>query len=147
MINNLSLFIVTFFYIGKIKYAPGTFSSLATLIIWILLIPTDYFIRILIIFFLIIIGFVFTRISLSNFKETDPQSIVIDEVVGMMIGLFLLPKNIPIYIMAFILFRFFDIIKPSIIDRSQNFKFGIGIMADDIISGILTLLIIKGLYI
>jgi phosphatidylglycerophosphatase A len=92
-------------------------------------------------------GFYFCFQFTKNNLEKDPSYIVIDEVVGMMIGLFLLPKNIPIYIMAFILFRFFDIIKPSIIDRSQNFKFGIGIMADDIISGILTLLIIKGLYI
>ncbi|SVC83287.1 uncharacterized protein METZ01_LOCUS336141, partial [marine metagenome] len=63
MINNLSLLIITFFYIGKIRYAPGTFSSLATLLIWILFIPEDYFIRISIIFLLTIIGFIFIKLS------------------------------------------------------------------------------------
>ena len=53
MINSLSLLISTFLYIGKIKYAPGTFASLLTLFIWILFIPEDYFIRMLITFFLL----------------------------------------------------------------------------------------------
>ena len=135
-----------YFYLGDIKYAPGTIASLIILIIW-YFIPNSIIIQLSILCFHLLFGFYFCFQFTKNNLEKDPSYIVIDEVVGMMIGLFLLPKNIPIYIMAFILFRFFDIIKPSIIDRSQNFKFGIGIMADDIISGILTLLIIKGLYI
>ena len=135
-----------YFYLGDIKYAPGTIASLIILIIW-YFIPNSIIIQLSILCFHLLFGFYFCFQFTKNNLEKDPSYIVIDEVVGMMIGLFLLPKNIPIYIIAFILFRFFDIIKPSIIDRSQNFKFGIGIMADDIISGILTLLIIKGLYI
>ena len=83
-------------------------------------------------------------------NEKDAKIFVWDEFVGMWVATFPLvafESFWPWIIVSFILFRFFDIIKPSIIDRSQNFKFGIGIMADDIISGILTLLIIKGLYI
>ena len=137
---------IKYFYLGDIKYAPGTITSLIILIIW-YFIPNSIVIQLSILCFHLLFGFYFCFRFTKNNLEKDPSYIVIDEVVGMMIGLFLLPKNIPIYIMAFILFRFFDIIKPSIIDRSQNFKFGIGIMADDIISGILTLLIIKGLYI
>ena len=137
---------IKYFYLGDIKYAPGTITSLIILIIW-YFIPNSIIIQLSILCFHLLFGFYFCFQFTKNNLEKDPSYIVIDEVVGMMICLFLLPKNIPIYIMAFILFRFFDIIKPSIIDRSQNFKFGIGIMADDIISGILTLLIIKGLYI
>ena len=137
---------IKYFYLGDIKYAPGTITSLIILVIW-YFIPNSIIIQLSILCFHLLFGFYFCFQFTKNNLEKDPSYIVIDEVVGMMIGLFLLPKNIPIYIMAFILFRFFDIIKPSIIDRSQNFKFGIGIMADDIISGILTLLIIKGLYI
>ena len=137
---------IKYFYLGDIKYAPGTIASLITLIIW-YFIPNSIIIQLSILCFHLLFGFYFCFQFTKNNLEKDPSYIVIDEVVGMMICLFLLPKNIPIYIMAFILFRFFDIIKPSIIDRSQNFKFGIGIMADDIISGILTLLIIRGLYI
>ena len=137
MINNLSLFIITFFYIGKIKYAPGTFSSLATLIIWILLIPSDYFIRISIILLLSIIGFIFIKLSLPNFQEEDPQSIVIDEVIGMSIALIFI-NDLLIMIVAFLLFRMLDILKPSIIFYSQHFPGAYGILLDDILAGAIT---------
>ena len=137
MINNLSLLIITFFYIGKIRYAPGTFSSLATLLIWILFIPTDYFIRISITFLLTIIGFIFIKFSLPNFKEDDPQSIVIDEVVGMSIALIFI-NDLLIMIIAFLLFRMLDILKPSIIYYSQHFPGAYGILLDDILAGIIT---------
>ena len=101
MINSLSLLISTFLYIGKIKYAPGTFASLVTLFIWILFIPADYFIRILIIFFLIIIGFISIRFSLPNFRDKDPQIIVIDEVAGMSIALLFI-NDISIMVISFL---------------------------------------------
>ena len=142
MINNLSLFVVTFFYIGKIKHAPGTFSSLATLIIWILLIPTDYSIRIFIILCLTILGFIFIKISLSNFKEQDPQSIVIDEVIGMSIALMFINNNLFIMMVAFLLFRTFDILKPSIIYYSQHFPGAYGILLDDILAGAITAILL-----
>ena len=137
MINNLSLLIITFFYIGKIKHAPGTFSSLATLLIWILFIPADYFIRISITFLLTIIGFIFIKLSLPNFQEEDPQSIVIDEVVGMSVALIFI-NDLSIMIIAFLLFRMFDILKPSIIYYSQHFPGAYGILLDDILAGTIT---------
>ena len=137
MINNLSLLITTFFYIGKIRYAPGTFSSLATLLIWIFFIPADYFIRISITFLLTIIGFIFIKFSLPNFKEDDPQSIVIDEVVGMSIALIFI-NDLLIMIIAFLLFRMLDILKPSIIYYSQHFPGAYGILLDDILAGAIT---------
>ena len=136
---------IKYFYLGDVKYAPGTITSLVILIIW-YFIPNLMIVQLPILCFHLLFGFYFCFRFTKNNLDKDPSYIVIDEVVGMMISLFLLPKEIPVYIIAFILFRFFDIIKPSIIDRSQEFKFGVGIMADDIISGILTLLIIKGLY-
>ena len=142
MINNLSLLITTFFYIGKIRYAPGTFSSLATLIIWILLIPSDYFIRILMVFLLIIIGFIFIKISLPNFQEKDPQIIVIDEVIGMSIALMFINNNLLIMMIAFLLFRILDILKPSIIYYSQDFPGAYGILLDDILAGLITAMLL-----
>ena len=137
MINNLSLLIITFFYIGKIRHAPGTFSSLATLLIWILFIPEDYFIRISITFLLTIIGFIFIKLSLPNFQEEDPQSIVIDEVVGMSVALIFI-NDLSMMIIAFLLFRMLDILKPSIIYYSQHFPGAYGILLDDILAGTIT---------
>ena len=141
MINNLSLLIITFFYIGKIRHAPGTFSSLATLLIWILFIPEDYFIRISITFLLTIIGFIFIKLSLPNFQEEDPQSIVIDEVVGMSVALIFI-NDLSIMIIAFLLFRMFDILKPSIIYYSQHFPGAYGILLDDILAGAITAMLL-----
>ena len=137
MINNLSLLIITFFYIGKIRYAPGTFSSLATLLIWILFIPADYFIRISITFLLTIIGFIFIKLSLPNFQENDPPSIVINEVIGMSVALIFI-NDLSIMIIAFLLFRMLDILKPSIIYYSQHFPGAYGILLDDILAGAIT---------
>ena len=137
MINNLSLLIITFFYIGMIRHAPGTFSSLVTLLIWILFIPGDYFIRISITFLLTIIGFIFIKLSLSNFKENDPQSIVIDEVIGMSVALIFI-NDLSIMIIAFLLFRMLDILKPSIIYYSQHLPGAYGILLDDILAGAIT---------
>ncbi len=141
MINSLSLLISTFLYIGKIKYAPGTFASLATLFIWILFIPEDYFIRILITFFLIIIGFISIELSLSNFREKDPQSIVIDEVAGMSIAL-LFVSDILIMLISFLIFRVLDILKPSIIYYSQYFPRAWGILFDDVLAGAITAILL-----
>ena len=137
MINNLSLLIITFFYIGMIRHAPGTFSSLVTLLIWILFIPGDYFIRISITFLLTIIGFIFIKLSLPNFQENDPQSIVIDEVIGMSVALIFI-NDLSIMIIAFLLFRMLDILKPSIIYYSQHLPGAYGILLDDILAGAIT---------
>ena len=96
--------------------------------------------------FHVILGFYFCYTFTSHSDEKDPSYIVIDEVVGMMIALFLLPKIISAYILSFLLFRFLDILKPSIINRSQAFSYGSGIMLDDIIAGLITALVIQGIY-
>jgi len=136
---------LTLFYIGDIKYAPGTFASFVVLCVW-FFIPNIFFLQIQIILFVSFFGFLLSYLYMRNMPIKDPQYIVIDEAVGMMISLFLIPKTIFIYMLAFFLFRFFDILKPSIIDRIQKFENGIGIMADDILAGILTVLIINGIF-
>ena len=141
-IDNIFL---RYFYLGNSKYAPGSVSSFVILFIW-FFIPNNIILQLSIIFFHIILGFYLCyRFNQKMDLEEDPNYIVIDEVTGMMLSLFLLPKIFSIYCLAFILFRFFDIVKPSIIDRSQECKYGIGIMMDDIIAGLFTLLIVRSL--
>lgn len=66
----------------------------------------------------------------------DPAEVTIDEVVGMWVSLFLLPKRIFIIIAAFFAFRFFDIIKPFPARKFDNMTGGFGIMMDDVVAGI-----------
>ena len=75
-------------------------------------------------------------------NKKDPSEIVIDEVSGMWIALFLIPQNWLLFLIGFMLFRFFDIEKPFIINKVQYYPGGIGIMADDILAGIFTCIIL-----
>jgi Phosphatidylglycerophosphatase A and related proteins len=69
----------------------------------------------------------------------DPSQCTIDEVVGMWISLFLLPKNIIISGIAFFVWRAFDIFKPFPAKRMEKIKGGAGIMLDDVVSALYTL--------
>jgi len=138
---NCPLLCSTFFYVGKFKYAPGTMASLLTLIIWAVIGPEDLLLRSVIMLLLILIGFISTKTSLQFFKEKDPQAIVIDEVIGMSIPLLLITDIVGM-LLAFILFRILDILKPSIIYYSQNYKDEYGILLDDIIAGFCVLLLL-----
>ena len=141
---TLERLITTFIYIGKIPFAPGTCGSLVAAIIW-FFIPINYLIQLLIIVILFFIGLYASKVVAFNLKNSDPSEIVIDEVIGMWIALFMIPHNIKLFIIAFLIFRFFDIIKPSFIFHIQKFSRGWGIMLDDIIAGLFTLLIIIGI--
>ena len=139
--NNIIYLILSFFYIGKIKIAPGTIASIVLASLW-YFIPNIILLQSITIIILTTAGLITCwKYSLQN-KQKAPAFIVVDEVVGMSIALFMIPKNILYYFIAIALFRAFDILKPSIIFHSQYVKNGLGIMLDDIISGILSSLIL-----
>jgi len=74
----------------------------------------------------------------------DPGVIVIDEVAGMLLSVMGLPRTIPVLITAFLLFRLFDIWKPFPARESQALTGGMGVMVDDLIAGLYTLVLIMG---
>jgi len=153
MIKKLNLFFLTFFMIGKIKYAPGTFASLATCLLFLTLINiiniTFFFLITLIIFFY---SFVAINNSFDVFDSEDPQEIVIDEVVGQMMPLLAIPIYETLYplptiyycVSAFVFFRLFDIWKPYPINYVDNkVKGASGILFDDIFAGFYSIIIIS----
>ena len=131
----LHRFFATGFYSGFSPIVPGTAGSLVGLLIY--LIPGVENIFVLgplsILFFFIGI---FTSARLEKQLGEDPSIVVIDEIVGMWISLFFLPKIPAIYIGAFVLFRVFDIVKPSPARQVEQYKGGWGIMLDDVFAGI-----------
>jgi len=141
---NMWQFAATFFYLGKLPFAPGSWGSLGALIVWIYL-PSSYLLQMIMIIILFSIGVISSKKMAAAMNVHDPSEIVIDEAVGMWIALFMLPHSIAIYSMAFILFRIFDIFKPSFIYRVQNLPGGWGIMMDDVLAGIIAWLICQGL--
>lgn len=148
VLTNPLYFVATLGGIGLIKFAPGTFGSIFA---WFLFI---YYSHILNMIFMTICAFfiaIFVCEQVSkDLEQKDDKSIVIDELVGMWIAL--LPavyfadtqfERTTIAILALILFRAFDILKPFPISYfDQRFKNGFGIVIDDVIAGIITILIL-----
>jgi len=139
MKNKIQEIFLTFFYIGYSPYFPGTVASFFASIVWFFL-PNSKM-KFLLLLLVILFAFVACYFYDKHNERKDPSFIVIDEVVGMWIGLFYLPNDFILYSIAFFLFRFFDILKPSFIHHSQNIPNGIGIILDDLLSGIFTFLI------
>ena len=150
MIKKFNLFFLTFFMIGKIKYAPGTIASLITCFLFLLLINIF---NIICYTFITLIIFCYSFVAINNsfdeFKSEDPQEIVIDEVVGQMLPLLAIPIYETLYplpkiyycIAAFLLFRLFDIWKPYPISYvDNNIKGSLGIMLDDILASIYSII-------
>ena len=124
--------------LGLIPLAPGTFGALGGLATGYLIKqytnqPNVYLIILIILFTLI--G-VYSSNKIIPEWGKDPSRVVIDEVVGMWISMLLIPNNIIIMLVAFVLFRLFDIYKPFFIRKFEAFPRGWGIMLDDVAAGI-----------
>ena len=143
---KFSEIICTVLYLGKLPLAPGTFGSLAALICWFFIKPSLSDPLFLLInggiFFL---GIACSEIIVNTDKVKDPQFIVIDEWVGMWIGLYLVEYSIFWGLAAFFWFRIFDIFKPGPIGEMDKMDGGIGVMMDDVVAGILTCILMQSL--
>ena len=156
MINKLNSIFVTFFGIGKIKKIPGTFASLATTLLLFFLFhilnvsPNIILFAVIIIF---LISLYAVNIFIKDLSNKDPKEVVIDEVIGQSIPLYLyeVSHNVPkdfddalkFYLIIFILFRFFDIAKPFPVNYfDKNFKNSFGVIMDDVVAALYVVLIL-----
>tara|TARA_B110000211_G_scaffold231648_1_gene293594 strand:+ start:751 stop:1236 length:486 start_codon:yes stop_codon:yes gene_type:complete len=153
MIKKSSILILTMFGLGNSKYAPGTAASFVTCLIYI------FFFNFQIDIVFLILGVslisIYSVYSIDKFKnsfsETDAKEIVVDEFIGQSIPVltiysFLEKSDIGIFILytfiSFILFRIFDILKPYPINKiDQNIKNGLGVILDDVVAGIYSIII------
>ncbi len=154
MIKKLNILMLTMLGVGHSKYAPGTVASFITCLIYILFFNLKINIIFLILAVsLIIIYSVYSIDKYANsFSETDAKEIVIDEFIGQSIPVltiysFLEKNNLDGFILytftSFILFRIFDIYKPYPINKiDQNIKNGFGVILDDIVAGIYSIVIL-----
>ena len=144
--------IVTFFGVGYTPIAPGTAGALVGGILFYLLglalinYGLDFY-TIQIILILIIIAVILISVrsigKLENTWEHDAQQIVIDEVVGVWIAMLFIPINWFYFLIAFILFRFFDIVKPLFIKKIDKLNSSWSIMLDDVVAGIYANLVLQ----
>ena len=142
--RNFAKYFATLFGIGFISIAPGTFGSLFAIFIWYIFIDLfSIFYFILLFLCILSFSFYFTDIYLSNYKIKDPSEVIVDEFLGQSIPLFFIVNfNIYEVLIAFVTFRFFDIYKIYPINKIEDLKGSYGVILDDIIAGIYSLIIL-----
>jgi len=140
-LKKIKKFIGTGFYSGYAPVAPGTFGSLVALLIYLIPGFENLFIIIPAILVSIIIG-----IPVGNYFEKlygkDPGIFTLDEFIGTWITFLFVPKEWVIILLGFVLWRILDITKPFPAKKAEEFNGGVGIILDDIVSGVYSLIII-----
>ena len=142
--------IVTFFYIGHAKIAPGSIASLVTtLIFYFFAKHLISYLFIIIILITSILAFFAVSIYTYELSEKDRSEIVIDEVIGQSIALLPLllfeqtnPPQLFMCVISLLFFRFFDIIKPYPINKFDRMNNTFGVIFDDILAGIFSALLL-----
>jgi len=130
--RRLAVFLATCGYIGYAPVAPGTFGSAAGLAIFVLVRSSgSMVVELATIGVLFAIGVWSGTEAEHHFGGVDPGPIVLDEVVGMLITLALLPVTVTGAIVGFLIFRALDVVKPWPAGRFERLPGGLGVMSDD----------------
>ena len=140
MLKKINHLLASGFYSGHLPAAPGTWGSL----LMVLLLFFFPFLNDIYLISALSIG----GIAVANFEERqtgikDDSKIVIDEMAGQLLTFYTLKISIPVLVGGFILFRILDITKPWLIDKVQDLPSGWGVMLDDILAGLTSLIILK----
>ena len=146
MADRLGVFVATCGYLGYVPVAPGTFGSAAGLVVFFAVRTTESAaIELGAIALLFVIGIWSGTVAEHYFGGVDPGPVVMDEVVGMLITLALLPVNLSGAIVGFFIFRALDVIKPWPSGGFEKLPGGLGVMADDGMAAIYGNLAMRGL--
>jgi len=145
--RRLAVFVCSFGYIGFFPIAPGTVGSAAGVAVYVaaqhIAVP---YIDVMLIIALGIAGVALTRPCEEDLQCVDPGPIVIDEVVGMLMTLFMIPVGWGGILLGFLLFRALDVVKPFPARQLERLHGGFGVMADDAMAAIYANLLLRGAY-
>jgi phosphatidylglycerophosphatase A len=138
----------TFFGIGYLRPGPGTWGSLATVLLWWLLTrwiapPWQTTAAIVLAAAVVLVGVPAATRFARAAAIKDPQSVVIDEVAGQLITLVAIPVSWKSLLLGFILFRGFDIVKPPPVRQLEQLPEGLGIVMDDVAAGLFALAVMQ----
>jgi phosphatidylglycerophosphatase A len=136
--------IATFFGAGRLKPGPGTWGSVATVILWALaswFIPLDYRVwaTVTAAVAVTVIGIPAATRVVRATGIKDPQFVVIDEVAGQLVALIGVPLSWKTFLAGLVLFRVFDILKPPPVRQLERLPEGVGIVVDDLGAGLYAL--------
>jgi len=144
--KRLGLFIATCGYLGYLPIAPGTWGSAAGLLLFFAVRSSGSLaLELGVIVALFAIGIWSGTVAEHHFGGIDPGPVVLDEVIGMLVTLALIPVTTTGAIVGFLVFRVLDVVKPWPAARLEHLPGGLGVMADDVMAGIYSNLIMHGL--
>lgn len=142
MFQKIIKFIATFGGLGYSRIAPGTAGSLGAVVVY-LLVKNNNILYAGVTLALLVLGFLISGKTEEVFKAKDAKPIVIDEVCGLLIALFLIPFSYVNLLMVFLIFRTIDIAKPFPLKKVEGLAGSLGIMLDDIIAALYSNLIFR----
>jgi phosphatidylglycerophosphatase A len=133
--------LASLFFLGYLPLMPGTFGSAAVVGgLWYIRYRTHFTATPLMwwvaMFLLTALSIVVSSRPQEVFKADDPKQVVIDECAGQFITFFLIPLSFNVLILGFLLFRFYDIVKPYPIYKMEELEGGVGITMDDVAAGV-----------
>ena len=135
--SRLAVLIATFAYVGFFPIAPGTAGSAAGLLLYAALqASASPMLELAVIAGVFLAGTWAATRAERSFGRSDPGPVVIDEVLGMLVTLALVPVSLSGAVIGFVVFRAFDIVKPWPVNRAEALPEGLGIMSDDLLAGL-----------
>jgi len=144
--RRLGLFVATCGYLGYVPVAPGTFGSALGLAVFFAVRSAESVaLEVGVILLVFVVGLWCGTIAEHHFGGIDPGPVVLDEVLGMLITLALLPVSITGAIVGFVVFRVLDVVKPWPSAQFERLPGGLGVMADDAMAAIYGNLLMRGL--
>lgn len=139
-LSKLEIFIGSAAYSGYFPVASGTIGSAFALVVYLIPGFENLYLIIPATLLVTLIG-VPIATKFEAYYGKDPKECTIDEVAGMWISLIGLPKTWTVIILTFVIWRIFDILKPPPIKQAESFEGGLGVMADDVVGGLITLIV------
>jgi phosphatidylglycerophosphatase A len=144
--HRTGLFIATCGYLGYVPLAPGTFGSALGLAVFAAVRASgSVALELGVIVILFALGVWSGTVAERHFDGIDPGPVVLDEVVGMLMTLALVPVSVTGAIVAFLIFRVLDVVKPWPSASFERLPGGLGIMADDGMAAVYANLLVRGL--
>ena len=137
LLRRIGVFIATCAYVGYAPVAPGTFgSAIGLAVFYVVRHQRSTTVEVAVIVALAAVGLWSATEAEHHFGGIDPGPVVIDEVIGMLITLAFIPVNMAGAIVAFLIFRFLDVVKPWPARRLEQLPGGFGVVLDDIMAGV-----------
>lgn len=144
LLDKIKILCSTLFFIGYFPLIPGTMGTLAVIPFYLLLsalAPNVIYVLVLVI--LVVMGLWSAHFAEDYFEKKDPKPVVIDEAAGYLMAMLFIHPTLLNILLGFIIFRLMDIIKPPPARSLEQWKGGAGIMADDLVAGFYTNLLLQ----